>query len=242
MTLLGICLFAVQCDRRPPPTIIIENEPSVDGVIGSVLEGGGTFEDVPFSTVINSATGKLVLPVNPENEADAELLEAIESAMSATLRKFNVDDSPTSAEKRINEVSSYFEEAIRSALQQTPGFTCDYPRTMEGNLQRSGYPDLRIVHEESGTVTYLDPKLVAEGSLKSSLRTFYFTPKKETGKVLDNAHHLLIGIEHDGNTGNWKFLRWHLVDLSEFKVRLKAEFQASNKDLYLPELIIRSGE
>jgi hypothetical protein len=52
----------------------------------------------------------------------------------------------------------------------------------------------------------------------------------------------LIGIEHDGRTGQWKYLRWHLVDLSRFKVRLKAEFQASNQDLYLPELIIREGE
>jgi hypothetical protein len=52
----------------------------------------------------------------------------------------------------------------------------------------------------------------------------------------------LVGIEHDGNTGKWKFLRWHLVDLADFKVTLKAEFQASNRDLYVPNLIIGEGE
>ena len=77
--------------------------------------------------------------------------------------------------------------------------------------------------------------------MNSSLRTFYFTPQTETNKVLHDANHLLVGIEHDGNTGKWRYLRWHLVDLSGFKVRLKAEFQASNEDLYRPELIIRTG-
>ena len=78
--------------------------------------------------------------------------------------------------------------------------------------------------------------------MDSSLRTFYFTPRTETNKLFYDAHHLLIGIEHDGNTGNWKFLRWHLVDLTRFKVTLKAEFQANNKDIYRPELILQSGE
>jgi len=139
-------------------------------------------------------------------------------------------------------VSSHFEEALLKELERAPEFTCAYPRTASGNLQRSGYPDLLIRHKESDRVIYLDPKLVAEGSLNSSLRTFYFTPRKETNKVLHDAHHVLVGIEHDGNTGKWKFLRWHLVDLADFKVTLKAEFQASNRDLYVPNLIIGVGE
>jgi hypothetical protein len=32
------------------------------------------------------------------------------------------------------------------------------------------------------------------------------------------------------------------VDLAGFKVTLKAEFQASNRDLYVPELILESRE
>ena len=75
----------------------------------------------------------------------------------------------------------------------------------------------------------------------SSLRTFYFTPKDETSKIQDDAHHILIGIEHDGRVGNWKFTAWKLVDLYNFRVRLKAEFQGSNRDLYQKELILDSG-
>ncbi|NNE92782.1 MAG: hypothetical protein HKN23_14140 [Verrucomicrobiales bacterium] len=206
-----------------------------------VLSSGDEFKDISFQNVIESSTGRTILPFDAGDPADAEVLAAISSALDAALSKFSEEGSPTNSEKRINEVSSYFEEEIRHHLEREPGISCDYPKTAEGRTQRSGYPDLRIVHEESGRVTYFDPKLVETGSLDSSLRSFYFSPKTETNKVLEDAHHLLVGIEHDGNTGNWKFLRWHLVDLSEFKVRLKAEFQASNRDLYQPNLMIGEG-
>ncbi len=229
------------CERSQPEQLIIQEQPTVDGLIGTVLDGGGTFTDVKFSTVIESSTGKLIYPVDPSSKAGAEILAGIRTAMKEILKRFNQDDSPTSSESRINEVSSYFEDALLEEIDAIPELSCELPRTAEGNLQRSGYPDLKVIHNESGMVTYLDPKLVATGSLKSSLRTFYFTPRTTTNKVLENAHHLLIGIEHDGNTGNWKFLKWHVVDLSDFKVRLKAEFQASNKDLYIDELLIDEG-
>jgi hypothetical protein len=35
--------------------------------------------------------------------------------------------------------------------------------------------------------------------------------------------------------------RWDLVDLSQFTVKLKAEFQASNRDMYRPEAIVTSS-
>ena len=39
----------------------------------------------------------------------------------------------------------------------------------------------------------------------------------------------------------WKFVRWDLVDLSRFTVKLKAEFQGSNRDIYRPEAIVGSS-
>ena len=55
--------------------------------------------------------------------------------------------------------------------------------------------------------------------------------------------HLLVGIEHDGKEPLWTFTGWRLVDLSKLRVRLKAEFQATNAGLYektvlsLPEFV-----
>lgn len=228
------------CDRSAPDTVVVvESSPTVESLIATFLDGGGTYRDIPFADVVMASSGNRVIPVDPNEPVDSEILDAVTRALEETLVVFNRSDSPILSESRINEVSSYFEEKIMELMDSTPGFRCGYPRTREGNLQRAGYPDLRIVHEGSGRIIYLDPKLVKSGTIDSSLRTFYFTPRGETGKVLDNAHHLLVGFEHDGNTGAWKFLDWYLVDLAYFKVRLKTEFQASNRDLYLPETIIR---
>lgn len=229
------------CRQSSEPPPVFSPEPTVESLIEQVSGDEGTFSDVPFSRVIQSSTDREIIPFDPGERIDGEILGAIRHALTDTLEEFNKPESVTNSEARINEASAHFEEAIRIAIEGQPGFQCDYPRTAEGNLQRSGYPDLRIVHESSGRVAYLDPKLVGTGSFDSSLRSFYFTPKVQTAKVLDDAHHLLVGIEHDANTGQWKFLGWHLVDLSGFKVRLKAEFQASNRDLYRPELIIETG-
>ena len=63
-------------------------------------------------------------------------------------------------------------------------------------------------------------------------QTFYFAPQNEALEITADAVQLLAGIEHDGKEHEWNFTGWRLVDLSSLRVRLKAEFQASNADLY----------
>jgi len=151
----------------------------------------------------------------------------------------NAPDSPIQKIARINEVSSHFEDMIRELLNAATGLSC----TAEGRVQRSGYPDLRLVDLESKRVFYLDPKLYATGSRESSFRTFYFEPKIATNKVRDDAVHFIVGFEHEPSekSGRWNFTRWDLVDLAQFKVKLKAEFQSSNHDLYRPEAIVATS-
>jgi hypothetical protein len=109
-------------------------------------------------------------------------------------------------------------------------------------VQRSGYPDLRLIETATNRVFYLDPKLYATGSRDGSFRTFYFEPKVTTNKVRDDAVHLRVGFEHEPKTaGHWNFTRWDLVDLAHFKVRLKAEFQGSNRDIYRSEAIVATS-
>ena len=72
-----------------------------------------------------------------------------------------------------------------------------------------------------------------------ALRTFYFEPKDETNKILDDASHLIIGVPHGGKVGGrWILSGWRVVDLSDFRVRLKAEFQASNRAIYREEAVV----
>jgi len=61
--------------------------------------------------------------------------------------------------------------------------------------------------------------------------------------VRDEAVHLVVGFQHEPRekNGAWKFTRWDVVDLAQFKVKLKAEFQGSNRDMYRPEAIVATG-
>ncbi len=194
---------------------------------------------IPFAKVIEDTTGRKVLAIDPMNVTDQRILKQIGSALDEVVRQLNQPESAIQDIPRINEASGHFEELMRKLLNSAPGLRCDFPRTAEGPAQRSGYPDLRVVDLETKRVYYLDPKLYAAGSRESSFRTFYFEPKKKTNKVLDDAVHLVAGFEHaPRKDGGRKFTRWDLVDLARFRVRLKAEFQGSNRDLYRPEAIV----
>jgi len=216
---------------------------SVDQLIPWLLDENRQLRGMAFSEVIFDATGKRVLAFDPQNEADRRVVKQISAACDETMKRLNAPDSMIQNVGRINEVSSHFEDTLRELLSSTPGLICDSPRTIEGKVQRSGYPDLRIVDLASKRVFYLDPKLYAAGSPNSSFRTFYFEPKVATNKVRDDAVHFIVGFEHEPREkiGRWKFTHWDLVDLSHFKVKLKAEFQGSNRDMYRAEAIVASS-
>ena len=211
--------------------------------IGWLLQDDRELKGIPFPEVVLAVSGKHVLPLNTNLVEDRELLSRLGRALDEVMRRMNAADNAIHKQQRINEVSSHFEDEIKRVFGKTPGFACDFPKTAAGKVQRSGYPDLRMVDQQSGRVIYLDPKLYETGGRDSTFRTFYFEPKKETNKILDDGHHLIVGFEHAGRTeGNWRFTRWDLVDLAKFKVRLKAEFQGSNRDLYRPEAVVGSSE
>ena len=215
----------------------------VDQLIPWLLDEDQQLRGIPFAKVIFDATGKRVLPVNAKDEIDQRVIKQISAACNETIKQFNAPDSTIQNVARINEVSSHFEDNLRQLLNAAPGLSCDFPRTAEDRLQRSGYPDLRIVDLASKRVFYLDPKLYVAGSRESSFRAFYFEPKMTTSKVRDDAVHLIVGFEHEPRekNGGWKFTRWDLVDLAQFKVKLKAEFQGSNRDMYRPEAIVATA-
>lgn len=188
--------------------------------------------DFRFAEIAAAASGKQVVPLDPENPVHARVTRAVREALGATIRELNETNSPVRALRRINEASRFFEDGLHRRLNAVPGLRCQIPPNRRGDSQRSGYPDLRIADTASGTVFYLDPKLVEDSAWHSTLRTFYFEPKDETLKIADDAVHLLAGIGHDGKDGAWTFTGFRLVDLSSLRVRLKAEFQASNAGLY----------
>jgi len=186
-----------------------------------------------FADVVEASTGHVVRRFS-ENPPERTIRAAVEEAAAQSVHLLNGEDSPVRGLRRINEASRFFEDALRNLIDAHAELTCAVPTTADGREQRTGYPDLRIEHPGSGTVAYLDPKLFEEGSRGSSLRTFYYEPRIRSSKIREDACHLLLGFPHDGNDGAWTFGPPVLVDLSSLQVRLKAEFQASNRDLYPP--------
>ena len=259
-----IAVFAQAATRTESPAPAT-GKAAVDQLIPWLLDEDQQLRGVSFSEVISDTTGRKVLPFDANNAIDQRVAKMISAACDETMKRLNAPDSEIQNIDRINEVSSHFEDTLRGLLNATPGLQCDFPFTVEGKIQRSGYPDLRITDLESKRVFYLDPKLYAAGSRDSSFRTFYFEPKKSTNKVRDDAVHFVVGFEHaprdvaaslsrgESGTGQntaterrsykapWKFTRWDLVDLSRFTVKLKAEFQGSNRDMYRPQAIIASS-
>lgn len=187
--------------------------------------------DFDFAVVSEAVSGKKVVPL-ADMESGERVSGVIAEVLSEVLEKMNSEDSPLQGLRRINEGSRFFEDGLQEGLNAVKGLKCEIPLTRAGKEQRSGYPDLKITDEATGEVFYLDPKLMEQGSENSTFRTFYFEPKDETLKINEDAVHLLVGIEHDGVDGDWHFNGWRIVDLSDLKVRLKAEFQASNRELY----------
>ena len=228
--------------REPAPSPASSTESAAATFIPWLLEGKEELTAMPLRDVIFYATGKKVRALDREDETDQRVLKQISEALDEVLKRMNAPDSPVQTVARINEVSGPFEEMIRELLDAAPGLSCDFPTTAADRVQRSGYPDLRLVDEASLRIYYMDPKLYAAGSRDSSFRTFYFEPKVETNKVRDDAVHLILGFEHEKRKGgSWEFTRWSVVDLAEFKVRLKAEFQGSNRDMYRPDAILATS-
>lgn len=228
--------------QEAPKTLPESAKGPAESLIPWLLQEQHELRGIPFSEVIFDATGKKVLPVDRKNPEDAQVINAISAASAEVIKRLNAPNSAIQGIPRINEVSSHVEDALQELLNLTPGLTCDFPRTAEDRQQRSGYPDLRIVNKRSGRVFYLDPKLYAVGTRDSSFRTFYFEPKIGTNKVRDDAVHFVVGFEHEARKdGRWNFTRWDLVDLSNLRVKLKAEFQGSNRDMYRPEAIVATS-
>lgn len=248
MVLKAITISLLMCAcvaHADEPSKEVDKKTSTRDLIQLLLAQDLGTRKFPFADVVHAATGKKVLQLNTQNPAHQLILKAVRQATKETSMEMSQQDSPVRKLRRINEASRFFEDRIFKKLNLHPELKCSIPINNKGNEQRSGYPDMLITHtaaDGSLTYAYLDPKLFEEKSRASSLRTFYYEPRKHTNKIQHDALHLLVGISHDGKEGVWQFTGWEVCDLSHFHVRLKAEFQASNRDLYRKPTLLPAAE
>lgn len=237
-TMAALLIWALKRQPATPPSVSTVPSPAPTSaqsdtqLVHQLLSENLDTRRFSFPVIVDAVSGKKVIPLDPECPSHQRVTRAIETALREACAELSQIDSPIRQLRRINEGSRFFEEALRQKLDANEGLRCEIPTTRDGKRQRSGYPDLMLTDISSGEIFYLDPKLVENRSWKSSFRSFYFEPKTKTLKINHDATHLLLGIGHDGKTRAWTFEEWKIVDLSTLSVRLKAEFQASNRDIY----------
>lgn len=238
LPILILCLASVGCAGEPS----ISNS-DIEPFVRWLLVDGERLEDVRFAEVAEAVSGCKVLPVDTSDAVDAAMLAHVQESLDAMLLELAKVENPIHAVGRVNEISRHVEDYLLTRLNATGAYECKIPVNATGRVQRSGYPDLQLVHTGSGRVFYIDPKVYKLGSETSSFRSFYFEPKLETNKILDNASHLIVGIAHSGKVeGRWQLDTWKVIDLNNFRVRLKAEFQSSNRELYKEEAVLGESQ
>lgn len=234
LPILVLLLVTIGCAEETKPS-----NAEIEPFVHWLLDDGERLEDVRFAEVAEAVSGCKVLPVDTTDAVDAAMLVHVQASLDAMLLELADPANPIHAVGRVNEISRHVEDFLLARLNEGEGYECSIPPNASGDAQRSGYPDLRLEHTASGRVFYIDPKVYKLGSEDSSFRTFYFEPKRATNKILDDASHLIVGIAHSGKIdGRWQLEAWKVVDLIDFRVRLKAEFQSSNRELYRDEAVI----
>ena len=180
-------------------------------------------ERLPLETVIEALSGCRVLDWQGEEQQGlAEVADAILHEVRA---------APLSA-ARPNEIGNRLEEVVSAAIDEI-GWQVGRPAGLSGRRRSAGYPDLEFT--AGGRAFYLEVKAFSSGTERSTQRTFYLSPSDDF-KVTRDAFHLLLACEIvpvGEDTYSLRSVKW--LDLRNLEVRLKHEFNASNRDLYSDE-------
>ena len=120
-------------------------------------------------------------------------------------------------ETRSNECGNYMEGILDIACENIVS-----PKTVKGKLLSSAYPD-----RELKDIAYIEVKVFDVDSKNSTFRSFYLST---LDKITKSLPHVLVAFPHkDRVLINTKP---EVIDLYDLKLKLKQEFNASNKDVY----------
>lgn len=186
--------------------------------------------DIPFNLVIESLAGKKVIPFDFNNPKDKKLLNILKNvALKAgkTINKKGI------IRARANEVGNDIESFAKSSMQDY-GLNPDIPTSASGRKKTMGYPD--IIFYYSGKPYYLECKTYNLENIKTSQRSFYFSPSKDF-KVIYDAHHFIISYEmcvagREGNKNIYKCRHWKLLSIESLSLDVKYEFNSDNQRMY----------
>jgi len=176
--------------------------------------------------VIKAACGKKVLAFNKDTTEAINILDMWIRENLHFLQREGL-----TYEGRINEFGNFMEKQLEKKFEHKDLKFLPVLNS-NGKSQSSGYPDYKMGYKKN--IIYGDCKVISTKTKTSSLRSFYYQPTK-TGKVLEDAPHFLLVFIREGKDGNnppFKIVDYKIVDLYDFTVSFKAEFQANNIETF----------
>lgn len=200
-------------------------------------------KDIPFNLVIESMTGKKVIPFdfeNPEHKKVLELLKQVAVRAGKEINKSGI------LGPRPNEVGNDIEPFIKNALNAL-NLNADVPAGPSGNKKATGYPDILFWFNKKPY--YLECKTYSAKNIATTQRSFYLSPSDEF-KVIYDAPHFLISFEiyivdKHGKNHIYKCRHYKILSLESLSLDLKYEFNSDNKRMYSGKsgaLILYEGE
>ena len=171
-----------------------------------------------LADVVLAATGKTVLPIDPANPADAAIIAKIGNVMDRVVPGMNKPESPAHVVSRMDEVTAFFEDALRAFLGTVPSFSCPAPSDEALPPRRippvGSRPCACSTSPAGNPVTWASP-CIATGSRDAAVRALHLIPADAAARVTEDGICLLVAIETNGKTGkDIAFLNWELLDLS----------------------------
>lgn len=192
---------------------------------------------IGVSQIISAITDHAVIPLDGSIE-DTKLLDSISVAATNLIA---VSQNEPIKTKRLNELGNAVEEPMLAACIRA-GLSATWPKRSNGTASRTGYPDIALAID-GPRPTYLEAKVIGAGSEGSSFRSFYLSPS-DNPKVCADARHLLVAFTHerrpDSTDGfeQYALTNFKIVDLARVLGKIKFEYQASNKDMYVGDAVV----
>lgn len=194
--------------------------------------------NIPFPTVVRAMADKAVIPIDTADPRDAALIASLSLAAKAVAAAVRADPI---RRNRPNEVGNDIEPFVMTAARSC-GLRAERPRSAGGHARTTGYPDL-LVHDGDGRPTYLECKIFGDGSALTTMRSFYLSPSDQF-KVSIDARHLLLAFSvvrepiSDSRDSFYIPVAYKLIDLHGLTCDVKYEFNADNRRLYAPGMIL----
>lgn len=198
-------------------------------------------EDIKYHVLIKSVHDYKVIPIDLEDEKDGNLIDDL-SQISKISTKSAYEEGIFRS--RPNEVGNDMENYVKKAFKEI-GLRAETPQREDGKKQATGYPDFYFV-DRYQRPNYLEVKTYNKENIDTSQRSFYMSPPKSNkSKITTDARHLVVSFEikretRDGERCYYP-VGWKIISPYNMAIKVKHEFNASNRDLYREEAILEEG-